>query len=129
MVAGEWQAVVVEVNDPRTNKTRKTSASKEIIVSAGTYNTPVILVHSVIEPKEHLSQFHVPVKQHLPGVTYEHSLSDDPRRPFLQEFFRFVNITIDNYITFDDETRVDEIRSGVNSFADFLLDNFFLPPW
>lgn len=65
----------------------------------------------------------------LVRLTYEHSLSDDPRCPFLQEFFRFVNATIDDCINFDDETRVDEIRSGLNSFADFLVDNFFLPRW
>ncbi|KAI8711322.1 Choline dehydrogenase [Fusarium sp. LHS14.1] len=68
VVASEWQAVGVEVNDPRTNKTRKIKASKEVIVSAGTCNTPVVLMHSGIGPKEHLSHFHIPVKQDLPGV-------------------------------------------------------------
>ncbi|KAI8711324.1 HNHc domain-containing protein [Fusarium sp. LHS14.1] len=62
----------------------------------------------------------------LVSLTYEHSPSEDPRCPFLQEFFRFVNTTVDDCINFDDETRVDEIRSGINSFADFLVDNFFL---
>ncbi|KAM0421191.1 hypothetical protein ACHAPT_011083 [Fusarium lateritium] len=60
-------------------------------------------------------------------LTYEYSRSDDPRCPFLQEFLRFVDIAIDESIDFDNETVVDKIRSGMSSFADFLVDNFFLP--
>ncbi|KAI8648931.1 HNHc domain-containing protein [Fusarium sp. Ph1] len=63
----------------------------------------------------------------LVRLTYEYSRSDDPRCPFLQEFLRFVNISIDDSINFDDKATVDKIRSGLNSFADFLLNNFFLP--
>lgn len=63
----------------------------------------------------------------LVRLTYEYSHSDDPRCPFLQEFLRFVNIAIDDCIDFNDEAAVDGIRSGLNSFADFLVDNFFLP--
>ncbi|RSL77561.1 hypothetical protein CEP52_017705 [Fusarium oligoseptatum] len=63
----------------------------------------------------------------LVRLTYEYSRSDDPRCPFLQEFLRFVNVAIDDYIDFNDEAVVDKIRSGLKSFADFLVDNFFLP--
>ncbi|KAI8710598.1 hypothetical protein NCS52_01560100 [Fusarium sp. LHS14.1] len=63
----------------------------------------------------------------LVRLTYEFSRSDDPRCPFLQEFLRFVNVAIDDCIDFNDEAVLDEIRSGLKSFADFLVDNFFLP--
>ncbi|SCO92554.1 uncharacterized protein FRV6_16682 [Fusarium oxysporum] len=38
-----------------------------------------------------------------------------------------VDITIDGVIDLDDETVEEEIRLALNAFADFLVDNFFLP--
>ncbi|KAM0258027.1 hypothetical protein ACHAQJ_004070 [Trichoderma viride] len=43
-------------------------ATKEIILSAGTLDSPKILLHSGIGPVEQLSQYHIPVIHELPAV-------------------------------------------------------------
>ncbi|PGH14691.1 hypothetical protein AJ79_02857 [Helicocarpus griseus UAMH5409] len=43
-------------------------ASREVIICAGALDTPRILIHSGIGPKEQLEKFHIPVVKHLPGV-------------------------------------------------------------
>ncbi|KAH6955948.1 hypothetical protein BKA56DRAFT_602553 [Ilyonectria sp. MPI-CAGE-AT-0026] len=63
----------------------------------------------------------------LVRMTYEYARSEDSRCNFLQAFFGSVNITMDDSIDFNDETVEEEIHSSLNSFADFLVDNFFLP--
>ena len=41
---------------------------REVLVSAGAFNSPQLLMLSGIGPQEHLSSNHVPVIHHLPGV-------------------------------------------------------------
>ena len=58
--------------------------------------------------------------------TYEYALSEESRDLLLQAFFRFIGLSPDN-----DEGVTDgnweEIRYNVVGFADFLMDNLFLP--
>ncbi|KAI0477196.1 choline dehydrogenase [Xylariaceae sp. FL0804] len=61
--------------DPRSNLTDETKgtpgsikASREVIVSGGTFNTPQILKLSGVGAKEELQKFDIPVVVDLPGV-------------------------------------------------------------
>ncbi|KAI1631437.1 choline dehydrogenase [Biscogniauxia mediterranea] len=60
--------------DPRSNLTEDSgvpgsvSASREVIVSGGAFNTPQILKLSGVGPKEELDKFDIPVVLDLPGV-------------------------------------------------------------
>ncbi|KAK2667991.1 hypothetical protein RAB80_017182 [Fusarium oxysporum f. sp. vasinfectum] len=63
----------------------------------------------------------------LVRLTYEHARSDQSKSNFLHAFLGAVNITIDEVIDLDDEAVEEEIRLALNAFADFLVDNFFLP--
>lgn len=48
--------------------TEVAEASKEVIVSAGTYNTPKLLLLSGIGPSEELQELGIQVRKHAPGV-------------------------------------------------------------
>ncbi len=44
------------------------SATREVILSGGAFNTPQLLMLSGIGPQEQLAQHGIPLRQHLPGV-------------------------------------------------------------
>jgi len=54
----------------------KAFATQEIILTAGAFNTPKLLMLSGIGPKDHLSKFNIPLVKHLPGLGQ--SLKDHP---------------------------------------------------
>lgn len=58
------------------NKRRyRVTALEEVILSAGSFNSPQLLMLSGIGPQDHLQRVNIPVIQHLPGVgqnMYDH---------------------------------------------------------
>jgi choline dehydrogenase len=58
--------------DPRYSAAKGTKGSvnvkKEVIISAGTFETPKLLKLSGVGPKEELSRFNIPLVKDLPGV-------------------------------------------------------------
>lgn len=52
----------------KPGKPNSAKAKKELIISAGAYNTPQLLKLSGIGPKEELDKFNIPVVKDLPGV-------------------------------------------------------------
>ncbi|KND88801.1 Oxygen-dependent choline dehydrogenase [Tolypocladium ophioglossoides CBS 100239] len=78
--------------DPRVQKAAKSNtgvprsvtATREIIVAGGTFNTPQILMLSGIGPAEELNKFNIPVVVDLPGVGK--NLQDHYEVPVIQEF-------------------------------------------
>ncbi|KAL2751819.1 hypothetical protein ACRALDRAFT_1083780 [Sodiomyces alcalophilus JCM 7366] len=58
-------------------------------------------------------------------LTYEYALSDASRDLFLQAFFRSIQIPLDDLESIGDS--MEHMRSDVFGFAEYLMDNFFLP--
>jgi len=62
------KATSIEVSSEDTCGTFTISARKEIIISAGAFQSPQLLMVSGVGPKETLKKFHIPVVSDLPGV-------------------------------------------------------------
>ena len=62
----ESSQIATGVEFIRDNKTYQVSATREVILSAGSINSPQILMLSGIGPNEHLSQLGIPILANLP---------------------------------------------------------------
>jgi hypothetical protein len=62
-------------------------------------------------------------------LTYEYVLSEISQENFLRYFFQQMAIPIEKDMHFDDwdTEQKSELESSLTAFADFLVDNFFLP--
>jgi choline dehydrogenase len=77
------------------------NASREVILSGGSYNTPQILMLSGIGPAAHISEMGIDVVHDLPGVGQ--NLSEHPRVPVLFEAAK--PVTFVNQLRFDRATK------------------------
>lgn len=57
--------------------------------------------------------------------TYEYALSEESRDNFLLAFFRSLSLPVDGDTTWNDDH--EQLLSDFLGFADYLIDNFFLP--
>jgi hypothetical protein len=64
-------------------------------------------------------------------LTYEYARSEVSQDGFLQAFFQTMALSMDQDVDLSDEKLEEEVRSTLVGFADYLMDNFFLPckPW
>lgn len=60
-------------------------------------------------------------------LVYEYARSEESQWLILREFFRTLNIPIDDAVDSYDAAAVAELQPSVIAFADYLMDNFFLP--
>lgn len=69
-------------------------------------------------------------KRHLLiRYTYEYALSEESRIHFLQTFFQALELSIDGEgrVNLSDKAQANELWLKISAFADFLVDNFYLP--
>jgi choline dehydrogenase len=78
-----------QANDqPTPGIPRQIRAKREVIIAAGAFNSPQLLMLSGVGPKEHLQKFGIPLVADLPGVgqnlqdRYEVGVISKLRRPF-----------------------------------------------
>jgi hypothetical protein len=62
-------------------------------------------------------------------LIYKYALSEILRNNFLKYFFQYMAIPMEKDIHFDDwnTKQKNKFKSNLTIFADFLVDNFFLP--
>ncbi|PHH73972.1 hypothetical protein CDD83_4640 [Cordyceps sp. RAO-2017] len=65
----------------------------------------------------------------LVRLTYEYARSEESQDNFLRAFFRSMALSMDGEepVNFDQESLAVEFGSALFNFAEYLLDNFFLP--
>ncbi|KAL7921110.1 hypothetical protein ACQKWADRAFT_131008 [Trichoderma austrokoningii] len=64
----------------------------------------------------------------LVRYSYEYALSEESKNIFLQVFFQSMALSIDeDDVDFSDAELEEELGSTFSNFADYLIDNFFLP--
>lgn len=88
-----------------------------------------IINHFDVEPTTDASKTAAYRHPLLVRYTYEYSCSKLSQDTFLRVFFEFMELdaTDEEDINFDDEDTEIQLGQNLTTFADFLLDNFFLP--
>ncbi|KAI0868862.1 hypothetical protein GGS24DRAFT_191025 [Hypoxylon argillaceum] len=66
-------------------------------------------------------------RSQLIRCTYQYALSETSQDNLLRAFFRAMTLSVDNDDGDNDDINFDELRPHFFGFADYLLDNFFLP--
>ncbi|MBU0554720.1 MAG: choline dehydrogenase [Alphaproteobacteria bacterium] len=84
------RAVAVHYRD-REGRDQRVTASQEIILSGGAYNSPQVLLLSGIGPAEQLGEHGIDVVHHLPGVGM--NLQDHPSVAMVNAAARSVTLT------------------------------------
>jgi choline dehydrogenase len=105
------------VDENASESVKQVYANKEVIVSAGAFNTPQILMLLGIGPADHLTSLNIPVRVDLPGVGS--NLQDHYEVPLIarNKWFRFPLSTSCNF----DPTQPDDCYSGNLKVADRTL--------
>ncbi|KAI0837286.1 hypothetical protein F5Y06DRAFT_271260 [Hypoxylon sp. FL0890] len=62
-------------------------------------------------------------RSQLVNLTHQYALTEESRDNLLRAFFKVMTLSVDH----DEDIDFDELRPKFFGFADFLLDNFFLP--
>lgn len=78
-----------------------------------------VITHCDIEPTQ--DQYD---RVKLVRFNYEYSSNQISQDNFLHAFFEFLKLPISNHVDFGN---TDELGTRLYEFADYLIDNFFLP--
>jgi choline dehydrogenase-like flavoprotein len=65
--SSQLRAIGVKIRDT-SGKTKEITARKEVILTAGAYGSPAILLRSGVGPKDELNELGIQSKRDLPGV-------------------------------------------------------------
>ncbi|KAK3366606.1 hypothetical protein B0T24DRAFT_596516 [Lasiosphaeria ovina] len=83
------------------------------------------------EGDEFIQQFSDQEEEPMPGyrvrLTYEYARSEEPQDIFLRAFFQAMSLLIDSEDDADLENNEEDLCSALSQFADYLVDDFFLP--
>jgi choline dehydrogenase len=93
----------VGVEYEHEGKVRVARASREVILSGGSYNSPQLLMLSGVGPAEELREHGIAVIHDLPGVG--RNLSEHPRVP--------VHFTMKQPVSFLNQLRIDRVAKSV----------------
>lgn len=114
------------------------TATKEVIVSAGAFQSPQLLMVSGVGPASTLQQFNIPIVKDLPGVgqyMWDHIFFGPTYRVKLNTFTKLANDLLYTLAQFATDYTVGKKGPLTNPICDFLawekvpraLRNFFTP--
>ncbi|XP_008203153.1 glucose dehydrogenase [FAD, quinone]-like [Nasonia vitripennis] len=114
------RAIGVEYVEPGTKLTKKVFANKEVILSAGTYESPKLLMLSGIGPVDHLNEAGIKVVKNLPvGKNYQDHIGLSPYEFVVNDFQNFNDA--DKYV--EDVKNFMQNKEGSYKMSGGILDN------